>query len=57
MNSTTESEPRYSERLVVMERPDVAARIRDAAASSGHSTAAEIRQAVRAWLARDPKGA
>jgi plasmid stability protein len=41
---------KYVERLVVLERPDIAARLRQRALEEGHSVGAEVRQAVRAWL-------
>ena len=42
---------KYTERVVVLEQPQVVATLREAAEERGHSLGAEVRQAVRAWLA------
>ncbi len=43
-------EPRYTQRIVILEEPKVIERVRGMAEASGHSLAAEIRQALRWWL-------
>lgn len=48
---------RYSHRLVLLEEPQVAARLAEMARQNGHSLASEVRGAVRAWLRdRNPEG-
>ena len=42
--------PRFTSRVVVMEQPEVLAKLEQLASDSGHSVAAEIRSAIRYWL-------
>ena len=42
--------PRFSQRLVILETPEIAERVVEAAEIAGHSVAAEIRGAIRYWL-------
>jgi hypothetical protein len=43
---------RFTARLVVLETPDIARKIARMAESSGHSLAAEVRAALRFWIAQ-----
>jgi hypothetical protein len=47
---------RYSQRLVTLEEPGIVERLRESADKAGHSTASEVRAAVRSWLARPHQG-
>lgn len=42
--------PRFTARIVILEQPEVAERVAQAAEIAGHSVAAEIRGAIRYWL-------
>lgn len=42
---------RFTRRISVLEEPSVVAKLTQSARENGHSTNAEIRQALRYWLA------
>jgi hypothetical protein len=41
---------KFTKRIVVLEEPRVAVRMEELARASGHSTAAEVRGAIRWWI-------
>jgi hypothetical protein len=49
--TTTRRRARYTRRLVILEDPAVVKRLEELASAAGHSVGAEVRYAVRRWLA------
>jgi hypothetical protein len=50
MQTNTNGRERFSKRINFFENPAIAEKLERLATSSGHSLAAEIRQALRFWI-------